>query len=419
MGGSVLKIRKLKPDEANSALAIQQALDSVWEEGGKVILPELDVTLDRGIELYSHVALCGQGEKTILRKGPGRVYPLTGYHNYGMCDVPLASTEGLDTGMTVSVYDEARRGFYETFARITWKDGNWIGLDHGIEADYRDDESPRLCTAYPMIFGHGIRNAAVRNITLDGRREDQEAAMGACRGAAVYLYKSRDVQVSGIRERDYHGEGLGFQMCRDIRIVDCVFNENTGNGLHPGAGSTNCIFEKSVGNGNGKSGFYFCVRANHITVEDCEFAGNTNGMSIGTRDCNNLIESCSMVGNIGPGILVRPVPPSCAVHSIRVTRSRIADNGHPEKNAQIEVCAVAFDLIFDGNEIATGSESPRAGILVGKEAQHLYCSGNSFEGCEPDVQAETAGMTPDRPIFECGYGSAPAEAFRHLPVAAE
>ena len=40
------------------------------------------------------------------------------------------------------------------------------------------------------------------------------------------------------------------------------------------------------------SGFFFCVRATRITVDDCHFAGNATGVSIGTRDCYNSVRRC-------------------------------------------------------------------------------------------------------------------------------
>jgi len=124
-----------KLTDVGSAAQIQAAIDALPPEGGTVVLPEMDIQLDRGIELRSGVALRGQGAATILRKGPGRVFPLTGYHNYGMRDVPLVSTAGLSVGMTVSIQGERSRGFGDTFARITWIDDGWVGLSAGLSAD--------------------------------------------------------------------------------------------------------------------------------------------------------------------------------------------------------------------------------------------------------------------------------------------
>ena len=196
--------------------------------------------------------------------------------------------------------------------------------------DYNADKEPCLTTVYPLIFAHYIQDAAVRNMRLEGNRTANEKAMGGCRGGAVYFGNSRGIEIAGIRERDFFGEDLSFQMCRDVKIIDCAFDENTGNGLDPGAGSTNVLFERCAGTGNGRSGFFFCVRANHITVCDCSFRDNALGISFGTRDCYNLIENCRMEGNRGAGLLVRQTPKPTEVHSCRVQKCQIKGNARVE-----------------------------------------------------------------------------------------
>jgi hypothetical protein len=405
--------RKLTLDEAESGAQIQRTIDDMAREGGRLVLPEMELVLDRGLILRSGVELVGQGKKTVLRKGPGRIYPLSGYHNYGMCDVPLSSAAGLEVGMTVSVHDDRTHGgFYETFATITWIDGDWVGLDHGIEADYGAGDSPCLTTVYPLIFGHGIRDAGVRDLHLEGNRAENEKSMGGCRGGAVYFANSRDVEITGISERDFFGEGLSFQMCRDMRIADCSFDENSGNGLHPGAGSTNALFENCVGAGNEKSGFFFCVRANHITVRGCRFEGNGLGMSIGTRDCHNLIEDCQVRENEAAGILVRATPRPTEVHSCRVRQCRIEGNARSGGRGQVEIVSDAHDLIFEENQIV--GEGQKAGVFAEHSARAIFLEGNRFEGCQSDMTAPSESLTTEKPEIECGYGEWPEEIFRHL-----
>ena len=117
--------RKLSLEECGSAAGIQVIIDEVGKAGGEVVLSAMELVLDRGLILRSGVELCGQGEQTVLVKGPGKVNPLSGYHNYGMCDVPLVSAEGLEVGMAVSVHDgRSHGGFVETFVTITWIDGD-------------------------------------------------------------------------------------------------------------------------------------------------------------------------------------------------------------------------------------------------------------------------------------------------------
>jgi hypothetical protein len=410
--------RKLTRQEATSAAQVQTAIDALaGQGGGKVILPEMELTLDRGLHLRSGIELIGQGEKTVLCKGPGRVYPLSGYHNYGMCDAPLKSAAGLEVGMTVSVHDRRTHGgFYETFATITWINGNWVGLDHGIEADYSAEEAPCLTTIYPLVCGHRIRSAAVRHLRLEGNRQDQEKAMGGCRGGAVYFAQSRELEIEGVIERDYLGEGLSFQMCRNVRIIDCRFDENTGNGLHPGAGSTNALFERCRGQGNERSGFFFCVRANHIAVQDCTFKRNRLGVSIGTRDCHNRIEDCTIEANRGAGVLVRPTPRPTEVHSCLVSHCRILGNALEEGRGQVEITSDAHDLIFENNRMAGCAPQEKAGVFVEPTARQVFVEGNQFKGCAQEVDAPAQSLARTRPQIECGYGEWPEKIFRHLDV---
>ena len=318
--------------------------------------------------------------------------------------------------MTVSVHDDRTHGsFYETFATIVWIDGNWVGLDHGIEADYAASEAPCLTTVHPLIFGHGVRGAAVRDLRLEGNREESGKSMGGCRGGAVYFAHSRDVEITGVVERNYHGEGLSFQLCRDVRVRDCRFDGNSGNGMHPGAGSTNALFSGCSAEGNGLSGFFFCVRANHITVRECAFRNNETGVSIGTRDCHNLIEQCAIEENAEAGLLVRETPKPTEVHSCLIRDCRIGRNAFRGGKGQVEIQGDAHDLIFERNEISGNREKP--GVFAAPASSELYFEANRFSECGPQTAADASSLTDRRPRFECGYGEWPESLFRHLHTA--
>jgi len=332
--------------------------------------------------------------------------------------VPLESAAGLEPGMTVSVHDDKGRGFYETFATVTWIDGDWVGLDHGIEADYRADDHPCLTTAYPLIFAHKVHDIAVRDLSLEGNSSDNEESMGACRGAALYFYQSRGIEVTGVRECNYDGEGLGFQMCRDVVIRRCAFTDNTGNGLHPGAGSTNVMFDDCDSHDNGNCGLFFCVRANYITVRGSRFTGNGTGVSIGTRDCHNLIEDCVVDGNAGAGVLVRPSPRPVEVHSCHVRRCTIAGNVGKRGQGQVEIVTQAHDLIFEGNTVSgrQGAGQDKPGFFVESTARHIHLDGNRVQGCSREVDAASESLAAAPSLFECGYDSGSETIYRHLPI---
>ncbi len=406
---------ELKASEATSAAQIQDAIDRLGAAGGRVVLPALEVTLDRGLELRSNVELVGQGRDTLLRKAPGRIYPLSGYHNYGMRDVPLTHTQGLDPGMTVTIRDEDHGGFFETFARITWIEGTWVGIDHGLHSDYDARLNPVLVTAFPLIYGLGVENVAVRGLSLDGNREAQAAGIGACRGAAVYFIGSHGVKVTDVVEAGFAGEGLGFQMCSQVHIIDCHFSRNTGNGFHPGAGSTAARFEACTAEANGAAGFFFCVRANHISVRDCAFVANDGpGISVGTRDSHNLIEACVARNNGGAGLLFRPTRRPVEMHNCRVRRCRFQGNGGSTGTGQVAVLGDAHDLALVANTIMGSPARELPGIAVAPSATRIWLADNRIEGCFPDIVGGAAALAPADPVAGCGIEAVTPAHFRHL-----
>ncbi|MGC9522675.1 MAG: right-handed parallel beta-helix repeat-containing protein [Anaerolineae bacterium] len=405
----------LEASQVTSASEIQAAIDALGAEGGRVVLPALEVELDRGIELRSSVTLVGQGRKTLLRKAPGRVYPLSGYHNYGMLDVPLLHTEGLAPGMTVAIRDDRHGSFFETFARITWIDGTWVGLDRGLHSDYHADAHPVLVTAFPLVFGLGVENVAIRGLTLEGNREAQPAGIGACRGAAVYFLRSRGITVADVVERGFAGEGLGFQMCAQVYIRDCHFTANAGNGFHPGAGSTAATFDRCSAEGNGAAGFFFCVRANHITVRECAFADNVGpGVSVGKRDSYNLLEQCRIEGNGGPGILFRETRRPVAMESCAIRRCHIAGNARHHGEGQVVVLGDGHDLAFEENTIVGDAQRERSGLFIAPTVRRVWLAQNQIRACFPEIVADPTCLMDHNPVRACGIESVSADDYRHL-----
>ncbi len=414
-----MQVIELEAAHLACAEDIQRAVDALPESGGRVVLPQVDLTLDRGLRLRSGVELAGQGRGTVLRHAPARVYPFAGYHNYGMRDVPLLSTAGLAPGMTVTMRDKSHGGFFETFALLTWVEDGWVGLDRGLHSDYRAEEEPWLATCFPLIYGEGVHDVAVRSLTLDGQRDLQPVGIGACRGAALYFIGTSGFAVEDVHATGFLGEGLGFQMCRDGEIRDCRFALNAGNGYHPGAGSTGVLFEDCASVGNDQAGFYFCVRANHITVRRCTFEENRGaGLSVGTRDCHNLIEDCQMVGNAGPGILLRPNVRPVEVHSCRFDRCTVSGNAAQAGHGQIDVLGDAHDIALTGNHIIGLDGVSKPGIYLDPSAGGITLADNRIAGCSSAVVGQ-AGQWTDAPAdLRCGYESVAAKDYRHLGLPA-
>ena len=157
------------------------------------------------------------------------------------------------------------------------------------------------------------------------------------------------------------------------------------------------------------------MRANHITVRGCTFRRNRVGISIGTRDCHNVIDSCTVEDNAGAGVFARATPSPTEVHSCRIENSAIRGNAAEEGRGQVEIVSDAHDLVFVNNDIQGHSQTSKAGIYLEPTVRGVYLGDNRISDCDPEVEAEAASLAAAEPAIECGYGTASSSAFRHLP----
>ena len=185
--------------------------------------------------------------------------------------------------------------------------------------------------------------------------------------------------------------------------------------MHPGAGSTNVLFEGCGGTNNKRAGLFFCVRANHISVRQCDFKENGLGISIGTRDCHNLIEQCRIEHNDGPGLLLRSTPRPTEAHGIMVRDCLIRANASKEGRGQVELTGDAHELVFSGNQL--DGSAATAGIIVDTTVLGVYLVNNQFSACSTEIVAAESSLVERPPVINYGYGQADEIAFRHLPKA--
>jgi len=108
-------------------------------------------------------------------------------------------------------------------------------------------------------------------------------------GGCVFLQECNRVVIRGITARNYHGDGLSWQVCHDVLVENCLTEGHSSRGLHPGSGSQRPIIRNNRIVGN-DIGLFFCwgVKfglAEGNTIED----SRQSGISIGHRDTENLV----------------------------------------------------------------------------------------------------------------------------------
>ena len=145
---------------------------------------------------------------------------------------------------------------------------------------------------YNVILCEGIDNVTIKNIHIQGDRNEHMGAMGEW-GACIGLYSTSNVT-----------------------IKDCKLTDGWGDGVYVGTlegPCTNTIVEGCLIDNNRRQGISV-INSDRLTVRNCTIT-NTNGTipeggidfesNYDTDICkNNIVENCIFYGNIGGSIII-------------------------------------------------------------------------------------------------------------------
>jgi hypothetical protein len=402
---------------------IQAAIEAVARQGGGTVklLPGAYL-LEDSVHLRDNVKLIGAGAETILRKAPERYSTLVGYLGYGHYDVSVAEPEKFAVGMGVTIRDKGAVGFYETIATLLWRDGNRFGLDQMLNHDYGESNGGEIYTSFAPVSATFVANVEVRDLVVDGNKDANPHTLNGCRGGGVFLLAVKNALIANVVVRDLNGDAIGFQQCTPVRVEDCLIENNTGHGLHPGSGSLGAEIRRCRSIRNGHDGVFFCLRAAYCIVEACEFIGNGHhGVSIGGRDTNNAILGCRIEDNGAAGIFLRDSDEVMAAHATLVARNRLANNCVETEDAEILLQSPVRDVhVLDNSIERRAGSRPVFGIRIAKDVIRAHVCGNRCLGEFAEavkVECAPGAVSFDRPAVNVPAGpeSAPAGADLHLP----
>ncbi len=402
--------------------AIQAGVEAVAGRGGGVVkLQPGTYLLEDSIHLRDNVALVGAGAETILRKGPERSSQVVGYLGYGHYDVFVKEPEKFAVGMGVTVDDANGGGFYGTIGTLTWRDGDRFGLSEMLNHDY-SSHSGEIYTSFPPISAKFVSGVTVRDLVVEGNREENPHVLNGCRGGGVFLLAVRGAAINNVEVRNLNGDGISFQQCREVRIEDCVLADNAGHGLHPGSGTVGAIMRRCRAVGNGRDGVFFCLRATYMVCEACEFVDNGGrGVSIGGRDTNNAIIECIIERNGGAGVFLRRDEEAMAPHTTLLSRNVLADNCRETDDAEIVLATAARDVHVLDNALRRGPGlRPVPAVYAGPTLLGAHLHGNRCEGefageFRSDAPPESVSLESPQEPLAVGPEAAPPHADRHLP----
>ncbi len=367
---------------------LQAAVDYVAKLGGGTVeIGEGEYLMGDSLHLRSDVTVRGRKGKTILRKADAAVSPLAIDGDFGEQQVTVRDPKGFEPGAGVAIWDDNSGGFHTTVARITGRSGNRFSIDADLMSDYMVSAHAKAATVYPVIGGTDIRSARVEDLVIEGNKQANPYLNG-CRGGGIYLYRGFGVEIRGCVVRNYHGDGISFQQSNDVTVADCVVEDNTHLGLHPGSGSQRPTVRGCLARRNGTDGLFLCWRVRHGVFEGNRLEENGQaGISIGHKDSDNLLRDNHVVRNGTCGVLFRDEAAGMSPHRNRLERNVIEDNGRSPGAPGIRVRGEPDALVFDGNTIRDarpgGKRTQTVGVLIEDQVGSVRLERNAIDAGVP------------------------------------
>jgi hypothetical protein len=368
---------------------IQAAVDTVARMGGGTVrlLPST-FQLRNAVYLCSNIRLTGSGPDTVLVKEASTTSKLAADSDWYDQEITLADSNGFHVGDGVCLRAKNPHHGGPTVIKRTLvaRSGNRFKLDKGLRENLWSMGQPTASTLFPLLSGEFITNVVIENLALHGDKANNLELDGNYAGC-IFLQDCADITIRKVIARDYHGDGISWQICHDVMVEDCESRNHTGLGLHPGSGSQRPIIRGNTITGC-HIGLFFCwgVKyglAEKNTIEDTK----TAGISIGHRDTDNLIRGNTVKRSGQAGILFRPERgPGFTGDRNTVEGNTILDTGG-ENAAAVDVQGTTAGLVFRKN-VLRESRGParRVGFRLGKDTKDVTLDGNIVEGFAARVE---------------------------------
>ena len=366
---------------------LQAAVDYVAGLGGGTVkvLPG-EYRLRGSVRLRSGIRLLGSGDDTIFFKEPSHTVKLAADSDWYDQEITLADAKGFAVGDSVCLKTKNPHNGAMTILKRTLiaRSGNRFKLDKALRENFWSLGESTCSSLFPLVTGDEIERIAVEDLVLDGNRANNELLDGNYAGC-IFLQDCRNVAFRKVTARNYHGDGLSWQICHDVVVEDCHSHGNSGLGLHPGSGSQRPIIRRSRLENN-DIGIFFCWGVKYGLAEDNQCMGNRVGISIGHRDTDNLIRRNKVAGSTGVGILFRPERgPGFCGHRNQLIENTVSDSGADDGIA-IDVQGGTEQIVLADNQL-TESRAPaqRIGIRLGPQTREIRLENNQIQGFAQSV----------------------------------
>jgi hypothetical protein len=365
--------------------AIQAAVDSVARlGGGDVHIRAGTYRLRNAIYLQSGVNLIGDGPETILIKEPSATTSLDADSDWYDQEITLKDVSGFRLGDGVCLRSKDSKTGANTVLKRTLiaRSGNRFKLDKALRENFWQVDTATCSTLFPILSGEFVDDVRIERLVLDGNR-DQNAELDGNYAGCIFLQDCNRIHVRDVTARNYHGDGISWQICHDVIVENCRSENNKGLGLHPGSGSQRPIIRNNVVRGN-DIGIFFCWGVKYGLAEKNLIAGNRVGVSIGHRDTDNLITENRIEASKQSGVLFRPERgPSFAGHRNRLEKNHFVDNA-AEGGAVIDIQGGTESIVITDNQFSdTRGGQERVAVKQGPDTRNIVVERSQINGLKP------------------------------------
>lgn len=369
-----------------ASVAIQAAIDYVGRFGGGTVrIGPGEYRLDSTLHLPSGVALEGTPGKTVFYQWEERISELAADADLHERQVTVKDSDLFSAGQTVTIRKASKSmEFHDTVAVVIGKAGHVLYLDRELHATILLSEGGIVTTQAPIISGTDCEEVRIRHLTVEGNPQNPTFANG-CWNGGIYLFGARDVVIEDCLIRNYNGDGISYQHCSDIHVLDSECSHNRGKGIHPGSGTTGTHIRASRFLENELDGIFLCWRVQNSVVENCKSIGNGNsGLSIGHKDVHNLIQHNEFSDNRYYGIFFRNELEPMSANYNRFEGNVLKDNGSEDMGyVGIRIRGYTHNIELLGNRVEfTKFPADRTiGICLEEHTSEIQMDNNEFVNC--------------------------------------
>jgi hypothetical protein len=378
--------------------ALQAAVDYVASFGGGMvrILPGT-YHMANALHLCDHLRLVGSGADTILLKDPSCTTPLVDDTDWYDWHAVVRDPACFEVGGGILLRARDPHGGATNYSKHTVIsiDGNVIRLDSQPRKNMWITHEATASTLYPIVTGNWVKDVQIRDLVLDGNRENNEHLDGNY-GGCIFIQDCERVHISKVITRNNNGDGISWQICHDVTVERCASENNRDLGLHPGSGSRRPVIRQNQIH-HCRIGIFWCWGVKGGLAEDNEIRHcQEYGISIGHRDTDNIVRR-NRVYNAGKaGLYFRPEEPATrSAHRNVIEGNLFQDTGTSESpGIGIDLAGAVDGTVLSDNHIVNSCEGHTSvGIHIGSGVTNLTLSGNEYVNVSRAVHDERKADT--------------------------